>query len=246
MTYQPYHIFGADRPSRWCVTCDHAANTIPPSVPGGHLGIADEDMQRHIAFDIGAAGLAQAFGTALDAPVICSNFSRLVIDPNRGADDPTLLMKLYDGTIIPGNRHADARTLETRMAECYRPYHDALAQLAARRSDTVILSIHSFTPQLRGKPLRPWEVGVLSAEDRRLADSLLTSLAQETDLTIGDNEPYDGHLPGDAIDQHALQHDRLNVLIELRNDLIETGAQQAAWAKRLAPHLDAALAATNL
>lgn len=246
MTYQPFFEYGTTRTSRWTVTSDHAANTVPDFVNGGDLGIAASDMARHIAFDIGAAGLAQALGGLLNGPVICSNFSRLVIDPNRGADDPTLLMKLYDGTIIPTNRHAGSDALEARMRACYRPYHLALDTLMKRRADPVLLSIHSFTPQLKGRPLRPWEIGVLYADDTRLSSSLLEVLREEPDLTIGDNEPYTGHLPGDAVDTHALKHGHLNVLIELRNDLIETEAQQLEWASRLAPLLERALARTNL
>ncbi len=112
---------------------------------------ADADMARHIAYDVGAAGLARALGAALDSPVICSDFSRLVIDPNRGEDDPTLVMKLYDGTIIPANRHVDAAEIERRLDTLYRPYHAAYAELAARQPDTVILAIHSFTPCLKGR-----------------------------------------------------------------------------------------------
>lgn len=246
MTYQPFFEYGTTRSSRWTVTSDHAANTVPDFVNGGDLGIATTDMARHIAFDIGAAGLAQMLGDLLDGPVICSNFSRLVIDPNRGADDPTLLMKLYDGTIIPANRHAGPKEQEKRMQACYHPYHSALDTLMKRRTDPVLLSVHSFTPQLKGRPLRPWEIGVLYADDTRLSSSLLEVLREEPDLTIGDNEPYTGHLPGDAVDTHALQHGHLNVLIELRNDLIETEAQQQDWATRLAPLLEKALARTKL
>ena len=241
MTYQPFFEFGAMRKSRWTVSSDHAANTVPAFVNGSDLGISAQDMNRHIAYDIGAAGVAKELGVLLDGPVICSNFSRLVIDPNRGSDDPTLLMKLYDGTIIPANRHAGPEELEERMAACYRPYHTALNALMTRRDDPVLLSIHSFTPQLKGRPKRPWEVGVLYAQDDRLAQALIKVLKTEQDLTIGDNEPYSGHLPGDAVDTHALRHGHLNVLIELRNDLIETEAQQKAWALRLAPLLERAL-----
>ena len=242
MTYQPVFVSGAERPGLWTITCDHAANTVPDFVNDGTLGLPDSEMQRHIAYDIGAAGVAQALGKALNSPVICSNFSRLVIDPNRGEDDPTLLMKLYDGTLIPANRHAD---LEDRLQHCYRPYHAALSDLAARPG-TALLSIHSFTPQLKGRPPRPWQIGVLSADDRRLADPLIARLHAEPDLTVGDNEPYSGHLRGDAIDRHALQHGRPNVLIELRNDLIKVSKDQTAWANRLAPILDAARKDANL
>lgn len=240
MTYEPFHIEGAKRETRWLITCDHAANTVPPFVNGGTLGVAQQDMERHIAYDVGAAGVSSRLGELMNAPTILSNFSRLVIDPNRGEDDPTLLMKLYDGTIIPGNRHADETEKNQRLNRCYRPYHTALTQLCARRSDTVIVSMHSFTRQLNGHDPRPWHIGLLYAADDRLAKPLLELLHAEQDLCVGENEPYGGHLPGDAIARHAIAFERPNILIELRNDLIETPAQQVAWAERLAPILEQA------
>lgn len=245
MTYAPYQIVGKDRPGRWVVTCDHAANTVPPQINGGDLGLPNADMQRHIAYDIGAAQVTLALAEALNSPAILSNFSRLVIDPNRGEDDPTLLMKLYDGTIIPANRAADMQERERRLNLCYRPYHAAYAALAAR-PDAVLLAVHSFTPQLRGKPPRPWEIGILYAHDDRLAQPLMARLRQEPELTVGDNEPYSGHLPGDAVDQHGLQNGLPNALIELRQDLIADAAGQQHWASRLAPILDSVLHETNL
>lgn len=243
MTEEAFQILGADRPGPWLITCDHATNRVPVWVNGGDLGIAPEDMERHIAYDLGARGLSIALAEALDSPCILSNFSRLVIDPNRGEDDPTLLMKLYDGTLIPANRHAGEAERQERLDRLYRPYHAALADLAARRSGTVICAVHSFTPQLRGRAPRPWQVGVLYSHlDERLSRALLELLAQEPDLTPGDNEPYSGHLPGDAIDRHALRSGRHNTLIELRNDLITTESEQRAWAARLAPMLRRALA----
>lgn len=242
MTYQPFHIEGADRPARWLVTCDHASNTVPPFVNGGTLGLTEADMRRHIAYDPGAAGVARELARRLDGPCVGANFSRLVIDPNRGEDDPTLLMKLYDGTIIPGNRDAGREERERRLNRCYRPYHTALAELAARRRDTVIVSVHSFTRQLRGRPPRPWHLGVLYAADERLTRPLVARLRAEDGLVIGENEPYGGHLPGDAIARHAIAHERPNALLELRNDLIETDDQQRAWAARLAAMLEDAAA----
>ena len=237
-----YEIIGEGRPGRWLVSCDHARNRVPADVGGGSLGIGAADMARHIAYDVGAAGVAVALGALLDSPVILAGYSRLVIDPNRGEDDPTLVMKLYDGTIIPANRQVDGAEVERRLAAIYRPYHDAYARLAARRTDrgadTVILAIHSFTPCLQGRAPRPWQVGVLySHRDARLSRPLLARLALVAGLCVGDNEPYAGHLPGDAIERHALAAGRLNTLIELRNDLIGTAADQAAWAARLAPIL---------
>ena len=238
----PFHVEGETRTSRWLITCDHASNRVPGCVGGGSLGLSEADMNRHIAYDVGAAGLSRVLAEEMGAPVILSDFSRLVVDPNRGEHDPTVLMMLYDGSIIPANRSADAAELERRLDAFHRPYHDALARLAARRDDTVLCAVHSFTPQFKGRELRPWHVGVLYAEDARLALPLLDRLRAEGDIYVGDNEPYSGHLPGDSMDRHGVQPGRPHVLIELRNDLIETAEQQAHWGRRLAPILDGALA----
>lgn len=242
-----YRIVGESRPGRWLVTCDHASNRVPDWVAGGDLGIASADMSRHIAYDVGAAGLTEKLAEALDSPAILSDFSRLVIDPNRGEDDPTLVMRLYDGTIIPANRHIGADGIAERVQRLYRPYHDAYAEIAARRPDTVIVAVHSFTPCLKGRSPRPWHVGILHSHlDERLSRAMIHRLRAEGDLCVGDNEPYHGHLPGDAIDRHALAPGRLNTLIEVRNDLISDDAAQAEWATRLARLLGTALADLGL
>jgi predicted N-formylglutamate amidohydrolase len=246
MTYHPFHTFGEDRPGRWLITCDHATNFVPGEIGGGDLGLPSEDMARHIAYDPGAAGVSLALAELLDSPCVCSNFSRLVIDPNRGEDDPTLLMKLYDGSIIPANRHAGQAEKERRLNLCYRPYHQEVARLAARQDDTIYVAIHSFTRQLRGRDPRPWHVGVLYAEDERFSAPLIERLHRETDLVVGANEPYGGHLDGDSVDRHASRHGRANVLIEVRNDLIETDGQQYQWAARLAPILEEVRAKADL
>lgn len=246
MTHPPYEILGAERSARWLVTCDHATNIVPDWVNAGDLGIAPADMARHIAYDVGAEGLSRRLADQLNGAAILSRFSRLVIDPNRGEDDPTLVMKLYDGTIIPANRAVGPPDVEQRLARLYRPYHAAYADLAGRRSDTVICSIHSFTPSLRGRPPRPWQVGVLySHRDARLAVPLIAAL-QADGLCVGDNEPYSGHLDGDAIDRHALDPGRPNVLVEVRNDLIAQPDGQIAWADRLAPILQRVLDESGL
>lgn len=239
-------IVGKDRPGRWVVSCDHASNMVPDWVNGGDLGIAPQDMARHIALDVGAAGLAFALGEVLNSPVILSQFSRLVIDPNRGKDDPTLIMRLYDGTIIPGNRHITPDDVAVRIERLYDPYHAALGALMARQSNTALLAVHSFTPCLKGRATRPWHVGVLYSHlGPELSRPLLQALSREPDICVGENEPYAGHLPGDSIDQHALQTGRMNTLIEVRNDLIADARDQAAWARRLVPHLWDALAAAE-
>jgi len=245
MTYNPFYIHGADRPGRWLITCDHATNCVPPFVNHGDLGLPREDMERHIAYDVGAYEVAKLLGQSLNSPVIGSNFSRLVIDPNRGEDDPTILMKLYDGSIIPGNRQADATERAMRLEACYRPYHQALAQLADS-PDVIIVSIHSFTRQLRGRPPRPWEIGVLYPDGEAFSPALIAQLQAEGDMCVGVNEPYTGYLPGDAIDRHGTKMGRPNTLIELRNDLIADHAGQHHWAERLAPILTQALAASGV
>lgn len=246
MTKRAFRVEGEDRPSRWLITCDHATNRVPEWVNGGDLGIAAADMARHIAFDVGAAGLAAKLAERLQAPAIMSDFSRLVIDPNRGEDDPTLLMRLYDGTVIPANRNADAAERERRLARLHRPYHQALAELAARHPARCICAVHSFTPQLRGRPPRPWQVGILySHRDSRLGAPMVQACRDQCWVT-GENQPYSGHLQGDSIDRHALSHGRPNLLIELRNDLIRSEQGQAEWAARLAPVITGLLAKTGL
>lgn len=246
MTHKAFDIWGPDRPSRWVVMCDHAANTVPGFVAGGALGLPPDDMARHIAYDPGAAGVSIKLAAHLDAAAVLSNFSRLVIDPNRGEDDPTLIMRLYDGTIIPANKTLSEADRTLRLERLYRPYHQAAAGVLKLRAEPVIVSIHSFTPQLRGRAPRPWHIGVLYADDTRLAGPLIARLRREPDLIIGDNEPYTGRLGGDSMDRHALVHGRPHVLIELRNDLISNETDQQAWAARLAPILNDALALAGL
>lgn len=239
-------VLGADRTSRWVVTCDHASNRVPGDVAGGDLGLPPDDMERHIAYDVGALGVATAMGMALNGPVVASRFSRLVIDPNRGEEDPTLLMQIYDGSVIPANRGATREEIDRRLDRFHRPYHRALAGVIAQRDDPIIVAVHSFTRQLRGRAPRPWHVSVLYAGDTRLAYPLLARLRDEADLCVGDNEPYSGHLPDDALDRHGVQPGHLHVLIEVRNDLIETAEDQGRWGTRLAGLLEAAMASSDL
>ncbi len=129
MKYTPFEIYKNSVKGPWVIICDHASNYVPKSVADGKLGINESEMKRHIAFDIGAKGLALELGKNLDAPVVCSNFSRLVIDPNRGEKDPTLVMQLYDGTIIPANQAINNLEIERRLDLFYRPYHNAITDL---------------------------------------------------------------------------------------------------------------------
>lgn len=237
VTDEAFEIEGQDRAGPFLLTCDHASNAVPGWIGGGDLGLPASEMERHIAYDIGAAGVTRRLAEVLESPAILSCFSRLVIDPNRGEDDPTLIMQLYDGTIIERNRRIDAPGRDTRLTRLYRPYHEAIDRMISERQP-VYVAIHSFTPQLNGRPKRPWHVTVLaSPRDKRFSDALLAELGRESDLCIAENEPYSGALKGDSIDRHALATGTPNALIEIRHDLIRKPADQLAWAERLAPIL---------
>ena len=240
MSYKPFKIFKSRSQVPWVIICDHASNLVPESIAGGDLGLNNKEMNRHIAFDVGARNLAIKLGNILDASVICSNFSRLIIDPNRGEKDPTLVMQLYDGTIIPANKNIAKQEILRRLNLFYRPYHNAIDQILAPIENPIIVSIHSFTPQLKGKKKIPWHIGLLAANDRRFHNALLGCFASEPRLCVGDNQPYIGKLPGDTIDKHAIGKGRLNTLVEVRNDLIANNENQKTWAKIIGKNLNQA------
>src|SRR6185312_5086576 len=174
------------------------------------------------------------------APAFLGAWSRLLIDLNRGADDPTIVMKLSDGSIIPGNAHADAAEVARRIVTFHAPYHTAIAAaLDHMGPEAVVISMHSFTPAWKGRP-RPWEVGVLYDRDRRLADPLMRRLG-EAGFMVGDNEPYSGALEGDTLYQHGTLRGLPHALIEIRQDLIASDQAAQAFAMRLTPILDMAL-----
>lgn len=215
--------------------CDHARNAFPPGY--GTLGLPAAQLKRHIAYDIGAEAVTRHLAASLGVPAVMTHFSRLLIDPNRGADDPTLIMRLSDGAIVPGNRNVDASERARRIALYYRPYHDAIGrvldQCVATGIMPAILSIHSFTESWKTVP-RPWHAGVLWDNDPRMAKPLLDALYAEGDLIVGDNQPYHGGLEGDTMWQHGTSRGLAHALIEVRQDLIRDEAGQQAWGQRLA------------
>ncbi|MFM9846330.1 MAG: DUF1244 domain-containing protein [Hyphomicrobiaceae bacterium] len=216
------------------VICDHASNAFPPGY--GTLGLPADQLRRHIAYDIGAAAITRAIAKALDAPAVLSRFSRLLIDPNRGADDPTLIMRLSDGAVVPGNRHLDQAERDKRVGLYYEPYHRAIDgvidQCLANGAPPALLSIHSFTESWKGVP-RPWHIGVLWDKDARLAKPLLAHFEAEGTLIVGDNQPYSGALEGDCMWQHGTMRGLAHAIIEVRQDLIRDETGQMAWARRI-------------
>jgi predicted N-formylglutamate amidohydrolase len=232
---KPYRNVDGDASLGILILCDHAENRIPEGYRT--LGLKPEDLHRHIAFDLGAEGVAAGLAAALGAPAVLSRFSRLLIDPNRGLDDPTLIMQLSDGLVVPGNAGLSTAELEARIEGFYLPYHRAIERAVeagiAAGKPPVILSVHSFTQAWKGVT-RPWAVSVLWDKDPRFAVPLLEGLRTIPDVEVGDNVPYSGELKGDTLYRHATMRGLAHALIEVRQDLILAAEGQAEWAGHLA------------
>jgi len=232
---KPYRTIEGDVSLGLLILCDHAENRIPEDFHT--LGLKPEDLHRHIAFDLGAEGVAAGVAEALGAPAVLSRFSRLLIDPNRGIDDPTLIMQISDGLVVPGNVGLSAAETEARLDQFYRPYHAAIDRAVERAiaagKPPVILSIHSFTQAWKGEA-RPWGVSVLWDKDPRLPLPLLDGLRTIPDVEVGDNVPYSGQLNGDTLNRHATLRGLAHALIEVRQDLILAAEGQWEWAHHLA------------
>jgi predicted N-formylglutamate amidohydrolase len=229
---ESFRIIGGRADCGLIILCDHACNAFPQGY--GTLGLPAEQLLRHIAYDIGAEAITERLAAQLGAPALLTRFSRLLIDPNRGADDPTLIMRLSDGAIIPGNKDVDDTERATRIARFHRPYHAAIDQVIDRCLATgvapLLLSIHSFTESWKGAP-RPWHVGILWDKDPRLAKPLLDGFSARGDLIVGDNEPYKGCLVGDTMWQHGTERGLAHAIIEYRQDLVRDATGQAQWAQ---------------
>jgi len=231
--------FRVERPngqSPYFLTCDHASARIPRRL--GSLGLSAEDLQRHIAWDIGAAGVAVKLAAALDAFAILAGYSRLVIDCNRQPGIPQSIVRMSEATRIPGNEAVTVEDAAAREQEIFRTYHNRIrTELDARHAQqrrTILISVHSFTPRFHGVP-RPWHAGLLYNRDARLATQLLQHLRAEPGLVIGDNEPYAASDATDfTIPVHGEQRGLLHVGIELRQDFVATAVGQSEWAERLA------------
>ncbi len=229
----PCTILNAQGAAPAVLLCDHSSNAIPAAL--GDLGLDEAARLRHIAWDIGAAEVTRHLSEMFDAAAAYSGYSRLVVDCNRAHDDPTAMRQISDGIIVPGNRGLDATARSLRAESCYWPYHRAVTGLiddvAARGVTPAVISIHTCTPVIKDFE-RPWHIGVLSNHDRRMADLLIAELARDSTLCIGDNQPYSGLDPhGYTIETHALPHGRPNVLLEIRQDLVDTNRGIRHWAE---------------
>ncbi|MGA0606672.1 N-formylglutamate amidohydrolase [Phenylobacterium sp. VNQ135] len=220
---------------------DHAGREIPPPLKG--LGVSAAEMDRHIAWDIGVAGLGARLSERLDAVFVAQRYSRLVIDCNRDPARPDACPEISDGTPIPGNVGLTPADRLARVEAVFRPYHDAIAaQLDARGGRPVIVALHSFTPTMNGFA-RPWRYGVLHLEDSPLSAAMLTRLRAEPDLQpVGDNEPYRMDGTDFTVPHHAHGRGLDYVELEVRQDLLADPTGQQAEAERLARLLPLALA----
>jgi predicted N-formylglutamate amidohydrolase len=216
--------------------CDHASFRVPASL--SDLGLSEAARRAHIGWDIGAADVARRLSYLLDAPLVLSGYSRLVIDCNRPPGSLTSIPAVTCGVAVPGNAAVDEREARAREEACFWPYHRAIERLLgereARGARTVLLSIHSFTPSLYGLD-RPWNISLLYGKDKRLAAHFLEELGGMTDIMSGDNEPYQVTDRGDyGIPVYSERRGNLGVLVEIRQDCIATAPEAHAWADRLA------------
>ena len=242
----PVEVIDGAHDAPLLLLCDHASNALPSRY--GTLGLPAAQLCRHIGYDIGAAAITRRLAARFAAPALLTTFSRLLIDPNRGADDPTLVMRLSDGAIVPGNARIDAAEIAHRHATYWKPYRDEVRATIDRMSATgrtpVVLSVHSFTDKWKGIP-RPWEIGILWDNDPRFAIPLIEAL-RAAGFVVGDNEPYDGALEGDTLDEEVTRRGLAGVLIEVRQDLVASEAAAHAVAERIAPVLAAVIAHPSL
>jgi predicted N-formylglutamate amidohydrolase len=221
--------------SPYVLVCEHASNAVPARF--GALGLDAAELSRHIAWDPGALPVAERMALSLDAVLVRSCLSRLVIDCNRPLDAPDLVPAISEATVVPGNAGLSAVEREQRIALSWRPFHAALeaviAERIARRQETRLVSIHSFTPVYHGRS-RPWQIGIIHDEDRRLAGPLIEALQRMEELRVGVNEPYS---PADRVyfthERHARPRGLACAMIEIRNDEIADEDGQRRWADLL-------------
>jgi len=241
----PAAVEDAEAAGRFVIVCDHASSFIPSEFAS--LGLGPAEREAHVAWDPGALGLARQLARRLDAPLVHATVSRLVIDCNRTLDAPDLIAATSEDIAVPGNAALSSAEREHRIATIHAPYHAAIDRLLdARRGagrETVLIAVHSFTPVFHGVA-RQWEVGIVFDKDRRIAEPLIDALKAEG-LSVGVNEPYS---PADRVYYTMTRHGEGRglacAMIEVRNDLIGSEAEQAEWAERIGAHLASSVAVT--
>jgi predicted N-formylglutamate amidohydrolase len=216
--------------------CEHASNVLPRAL--GTLGLSEFDLTRHIAWDPGAAAVATGLAERLGGDLVLQRYSRLAIDCNRHPDLLDAVSEMSETTPVPGNTSLSAEARADRVTAVWQPFHSGLERLLDKRRTagrpSIVVTVHSFTPIYRGVE-RPWHVGIISTEDRVIADAMLAALRAEAGLVVGDNEPYSAKDNVDyTIRRHGLERGLPHVMIEIRNDLLTDGRGQQEWVERLA------------
>lgn len=244
----PFEVVAPDASAPFLLICDHASNRVPASL--GDLGVPKSAFDLHVAWDIGALDAAKHLQRRFDATLIHTGYSRLVIDCNRHCGRADLVPAISEYTEVPGNRGLCDEARRLRIETLWQPYHAAIASTlaarAARGLPTLFVSMHSFTPVYKGEA-RPWQIAMLSNRDRRVAEVLLRELGSEPGLCVGDNIPYRLTDEGDyGVPVHAERAGLPHVLVEIRQNEIDTDAGQQAYAERLARTLPIAAQAVGL
>jgi len=239
----PFSVHNAQGKAPLLLLCDHASKAVPKAL--GDLGITEAELSRHIGWDIGGLEAAIALAEALDAPLVASGYSRLVIDCNRWPGGEGSTPEVSDGTPVPANKGLTKEQLDARAEACFWPYHREvdrhLDRMTTNGAEVALLVMHSFTPQMNGFE-RPWHVGVLWNDDARLPEPLLAELRRDSDLIVGDNEPYSARASYEyTLNAHARTRKLPHCSLEVRQDLIATPDHARAWGKRLAPAIGAAV-----
>jgi len=237
---RPVEILNASGEGKVLLVCEHASNRMPAAL--GDLGLPPDLLRSHIAWDPGALSVARTIARELDAPLVAGRFSRLAYDCNRPPEAFDAVTETSEGHAVPGNRGLSPMARAERAQAIYAPFRAALAEEVQWRPESAIVTIHSFTPVYLGV-YRPVELGVLHDSDARLADAVLSLSPQFVDLRTERNQPYG---PQDGVThtlrEHALPTGALNVMLEVRNDLISQEADCVAVGEALASLLKAALA----
>jgi predicted N-formylglutamate amidohydrolase len=246
----PVSTIGKDGKSPFFLVCDHAGNEIPRSLNA--LGLHDSALQRHIAWDIGAAGVTGFLVGLLDAFAVLQTYSRLVIDCNRPPASDESIAETSEDTRIPGNEFLPQAQRDARLRDVFVPYHERVRRELDQRIEAgrpvVLISMHSFTPVFRGVR-RPWDIGILYNRDARTAEAMMTQLRQDIAqvVVVGDNQPYAVDDESDyTLPVHGEQRGLPHLGIELRQDLISDKKDQELWAGRLAPALVSSWQAISL
>jgi predicted N-formylglutamate amidohydrolase len=245
----PYEILNPDGEASMLLICDHASRAFPQTM--GLIGLDESALEKHIAWDIGAAEVTRRLSEKLDAAAVLAGYSRLLIDVNRQPGDPGSIPEISDTTSVPGNLNLGEPEQLERVESFFWPYHHAVANSMAhlwrRGVAPALFSIHSFTPSLGGED-RYWDIGVLWNRDPRLAVPLMDKLKaiENGRYHVGDNEPYSGKEIAYTIDLHAGAAGLPNCAVEIRQDLIETDEGAQHWADILAEVFKPILAQESL